>query len=162
VLARLAKTRRLTVGFLGGVNPAHEERFEHFRAGLKAAGLSSKPAWQVFSTENLMQAGYAASRQLLAQSRRDLPQALVTGNDVIALGTLRALAEAGLRVPKDIAVTGFDDIPLAQLVTPALTTVRQPIAHMAQLAFDAVTQHTLTSSAAEQTVQPTLIVRESA
>jgi len=163
VLEHLAKTRRTTVGFLGGLHPAQEERFEHFRAGLKAAGLSSQPNWQVFSAEALMQAGYAAGRQLLAQNRRALPMALVAGSDVVALGALRALAEAGLSAPKDVAVTGFDDIPVAQLVAPALTTVRQPIARMARLAFDAVAR----TGEARPTIRhavclPALVVRESA
>lgn len=162
VLEHLAKTHRTTVGFLGGLHPAQAERFEHFRAGLKAAGLSSKTAWQVFSAEALMQAGYTACRQLLAQSRRDLPAALVAGSDVVALGALRALTEAGLNVPKDIAVTGFDDIPMAQLVTPALTTVRQPIAQMARLAFDVVAQPDTARTNRHAVCPPMLVVRESA
>ena len=162
VLAHLAQTRRTTVGFLGGIHPAQEERFEHYRAGLKAAGLTSKPAWQLFSAETLMQAGYAACRQLLAQTRHDLPAALVAGSDVVALGALRALKEAGLNVPQDIAVTGFDDIPVAQLVTPALTTVRQPIARMARLAFDAVTLVEEVPTKRHTVCLPTLVVRESA
>ena len=163
VLKHLAKTQRKTVGFLGGLHPAHEERLKRFRAGLKAAGLTSKPAWQVFSAETPMQAGYAACRQLLAQQRDDLPSALVAGSDVVALGALRALKEANLVVPRDLALTGFDDIPMAHLVTPALTTVQQPLAHMAQLAFDAVTHHAMPPRSTREVVcRPTLIVRESA
>jgi LacI family transcriptional regulator len=162
VLAHLVQTRRMTVGFLGGIHPAQEERFEHFRAGLKPAGLTSKPAWQLFSAETLMQAGYAACRQLLAQSKRDLPAALVAGSDVVALGAMRALKEEGLSVPKDIAVTGFDDIPVAQLVAPTLTTVRQPIARMARLAFEAVTHPAAAPQPAHAICKPLLVVRESA
>ena len=163
LLNHLAQTRRTRVGFLGGDHPAQHERFEHFRTALTATGLQSKPTWQVFSTETLMQSGYAAARQLLAQSRHDLPAALVAGNDVVALGALRALTEAGLKVPDDIALSGFDDIPLAHLVTPALTTMRQPIQHMAKLAFDVATQHTAPAIATAQIVcRPSLVVRESA
>jgi len=160
LLEHLARTRRNMVGFLGGIHPAHEERFEHFRAGLHAAGLISKPAWQLFSTEALMQAGYAACRQLLAQNRRDLPAALVAGSDVVAIGALRALKEEGLNVPKDIAVTGFDDIPVAHLVTPALTTVRQPIARLTKLAFEAVIRPA--TQPVHTVCKPALVVRESA
>jgi LacI family transcriptional regulator len=161
LLEHLVKTHRTTVGFLGGIHPAQEERFEHFRAGLAAAGLTSKPAWQVFSTEALMQAGYAACRQLLAQGRRDLPAALVAGSDVVALGAMRALKEEGLSVPHDIAITGFDDIPVAHLVTPALTTIRQPISRMTKLAFEAVTKP-LPEQPAHTVYKPALVVRESA
>lgn len=162
VLEHLARTNRKTVGFLGGRQPAHEERMKLFRIGLKAAGLTSKPAWQIFSTEIPMQVGYDACRRLLEEQRNDLPAALVAANDVVALGALRALKEADLVVPRDIALTGFDDIPMAHLVTPALTTVQQPIAHMAKLAFDAVTHQPTPNAAKEVVCRPTLIVRESA
>jgi len=68
------------------------------------------------------EAGYHAAQQLLANKLR--PQAIFAANDMMAVGCLRAFREAGVRVPEDIAVTGFDDIPLARLTTPALTTVR--------------------------------------
>jgi DNA-binding LacI/PurR family transcriptional regulator len=70
-----------------------------------------------------------AMRSLLAEPER--PTAVVTGNDTIALGALSAIAESGLRVPDDMAVVGFDDIPLARYAIPALTTVCLPASDMA-------------------------------
>lgn len=67
--------------------------------------------------------GYAGMRELLALSQR--PTALFAANDLIAMGALLALHEAGLRVPQDMAVIGFDDIPAAKLMSPPLTTVSQ-------------------------------------
>ncbi len=67
--------------------------------------------------------GYRSMKQLLKQG----VDAVFAANDSIAVGALRAIQEAGLRIPEDIAVVGFDDLPLAATTTPALTTVRQPI-----------------------------------
>ncbi|WP_263248732.1 LacI family DNA-binding transcriptional regulator [Saccharopolyspora rosea] len=77
--------------------------------------------------------GQCAAQRLLA--RAALPDGIVCGNDTIALGVLSALAEAGVRVPEDVRVTGFDDIPYAELAQPPLTTVRQP---QDQIAAEAV------------------------
>jgi len=69
--------------------------------------------------------GVSAARALLAG--RPLPEAIVCANDQMAIGVLRELARAGVRVPADAAVTGFDDIYASRLLSPALTTVRQPL-----------------------------------
>ena len=63
------------------------------------------------------------------------PTAIVAGNDAQAFGVLQALGERGLRAPEDLSVVGFDDVPVASWATPALTTVRQPLAAMAATAF---------------------------
>ncbi len=67
--------------------------------------------------------GYLGMQALLALPRR--PDAVFAANDVMAMGALAAIQAAGLQAPADIAVMGFDDIPLARLLTPPLTTVRQ-------------------------------------
>ncbi|MGC3952769.1 MAG: substrate-binding domain-containing protein [Propionicimonas sp.] len=77
--------------------------------------------------------GYRNARQLLAEDR---PTAIFAGNDQMALGAIRAVMEAGLRVPQDVSVVGFDDIPEAEHFTPPLTTVRQ---EFAQLGRDTMT-----------------------
>ena len=76
--------------------------------------------------------GYRAAGELLARPVR--PTALVCFNDKTAVGALAAAAERGLRVPDDLSVTGFDDIDLAQATSPALSTVRQPLAEMGRMA----------------------------
>jgi LacI family transcriptional regulator len=76
--------------------------------------------------------GYAAMRLLISQQ----PDGLVAANDVTAIGALRALREAHLRVPEDVAVIGFDDTPNASRTQPPLTTIRQPIQAMGTLAVE--------------------------
>lgn len=75
--------------------------------------------------------GYYAMRQLLPAG----PDAVFSASDIMAIGAMRAIREAGLRVPDDVALVGFDDLPLATIPTPQLTTVRQPID---QFGFQAV------------------------
>lgn len=78
------------------------------------------------------ESGYRAGEALLRMHPR--PTAVFSANDGMAVGLLAALQEAGLRVPEDIAVTGFDDIPIARFLTPPLTTVRLAIADLGALA----------------------------
>jgi len=94
------------------------------RRGYEAAMARFAPtiAPQVLTGDFTEEAGYNAARELLANKLR--PQAVFAANDMMAVGCLYALREASVRVPEDIAVTGFDDIPIARLTTPALTTVR--------------------------------------
>jgi LacI family transcriptional regulator len=73
-----------------------------------------------------------AARRLLDRPHR--PTAIFAFNDEMAIGVLRAAASLGVRVPEDLSVVGFDDLDRAQLVTPQLTTVRQPLAEMGRMA----------------------------
>ncbi|MHA6799482.1 LacI family DNA-binding transcriptional regulator [Bounagaea algeriensis] len=93
-----------------------------------------------------------------------LPGAIVCGNDTIALGALEALARRGIRVPDDVRVTGFDDIPFAELTQPPLTTVRQPQEQMAAEAVRVLKSQLSGSSAPSQriAIAPELVVRSSA
>ena len=66
-------------------------------------------------------------REILVASRGELPDAIVCANDQMALGAIQELRAAGIRVPADISVTGFDDVYLGAMLTPPLTTVHQPM-----------------------------------
>ena len=74
-----------------------------------------------------VQSGEEAGESLLAMPRQDLPDAIVSANDQMAIGVLKALDRAGIRVPEDVAVAGFDDIFPGSLCAPPLTTVHQPM-----------------------------------
>jgi DNA-binding LacI/PurR family transcriptional regulator len=97
------------------------ERAKGYRAALQAAGFAGNPGWARYCRPSI-EGGYEASIDLLAKS----PEltALYCFNDLVAVGVLQAMAELGRSVPKDLAVVGTDDIPLAALVTPSLTTIR--------------------------------------
>ncbi|MDX3643244.1 LacI family DNA-binding transcriptional regulator [Streptomyces sp. MB09-02B] len=108
---------------------AARDRLEGWRATLTAHG---KDVPEVVTGDWSAASGYTAGRALA--ENRDVT-AVFCANDDMAIGLIRALAEAGRRVPEDVSVVGFDDIPVAAYVTPPLTTVRQP--------FDAVAQEGL-------------------
>jgi LacI family transcriptional regulator len=107
------------------------------------------------------QVGYPFAKQLL--ERRVPFTALFAYNDISALGAIRALQEAGLRVPQDISVVGFDDIQGAAYSNPSLTTVRQPLAEMGRIAAKALLERIegKKDGPAEIAIEPTLVVRQS-
>ena len=98
---------------------------------LRAAGVD--PAAYIVSADFSYDSGYAATRRLMDVTPR--PTAIFASSDQQAIGGLRAAADLGLAVPGDLSVVGFDDIPLANLVTPRLTTVGQPVAKIGVLAM---------------------------
>jgi len=106
--------------------------------------------------------GYQATRRLLA-SRKPF-SALFAFNDISAMGAIRALREAKLRVPRDVSVVGFDDIQSAAYQNPALTTVRQPLREMGRIAAETLLRRIRRpgsdSHGGETMVEPKLIVRE--
>jgi LacI family transcriptional regulator len=99
---------------------------------------------------------------LLGADRR-LPRAIVCANDQTAIGVMHALAQHGIRVPAEVAVTGFDDVAVARHLHPTLTTVRQPIREMGVIAFDLLhAAITATAVAQRDVVLPVeLVIRES-
>lgn len=106
--------------------------------------------------------GYEAGKQILTRTQR--PDAVFAANDMMALGCLYAFNEAGVKVPGDIALAGFDDIPLARFVHPTLTTMRISIAELGGLALSRLLQAIEAGGVADltpHTLAPELIVRES-
>lgn len=106
--------------------------------------------------------GYRAAPDILAMRGR--PTAIFAANDAMAIGALRALREAQVRVPEDIALAGFDDIPIARYLTPPLTTVRVETAEMGRRAVDYLV-HTIENGAdsgrKHDVIATSLVVRES-
>ena len=98
-----------------------------WRNALRKRGVEPDPTWVEYGDISA-QSGYEATRRLVARGGKFT--ALFAGNDTIAFGAIRALREAGLRIPQDVALVGYDDIPLAAFATPPLTTMRSdPISH---------------------------------
>ena len=105
--------------------------------------------------------GYPFAKQLLA--RKKPFTALFAYNDISAIGAIRAFQEQGLRVPQDISVMGFDDIPGAAFHTPSLTTVRQPLNRMGEVAAQSLLERIEGNKEypEEIAIEPELVVRES-
>jgi DNA-binding LacI/PurR family transcriptional regulator len=116
---------RQRIAFLGDASPHYPEfeaRHRGYQRALKAAKLPCPKRLRVDALSSEAD-GIAAAHELL---RRGEPfDAIFAASDLIALGAMQALTEHGLRVPEDVAVAGFDDIPMARLAQPALTTVQQ-------------------------------------
>lgn len=106
-------------------------RVAGFRSALEEAGLTPDPDLIRYGTFRLM-SGYEHATQLL--DRPDRPTAIFAGSDIQAMGVLRAAWTMGLNVPEDLSVVGYDNVPLAGWMRPALTTVNQPLREMAILA----------------------------
>jgi LacI family transcriptional regulator len=121
------------IGVITG--PAHwaenVDRLAGYYAALTAAGLAVSPEL-IARADFTVHGGEEAAQQLLALS--EPPTAIFAFNDNMAVGVLRVAAARGLAVPADLSVAGFDDVEIASLVTPALTTVRQPLQDMGRTA----------------------------
>jgi len=138
-------------------------RWTGLREVARDMGLEIDPELviQIDSTDSTPNLGYPYGKQLIERKRPFT--ALLAYNDVSAIGAIRAFQEAGRIVPTDISVVGFDDIAAAAFHYPSLTTVRQPLDRMGELAvqilIDRIESERETS--AEVAVQPELVVRES-
>lgn len=137
-----------------------QARLDGYRAALQAAGLvldESLLRRDHFSVSG----GRRQAAELLALPRP--PTALVAGNDSQAFGVLQVLGERGLRAPDDLSVVGFDDVPVAAWATPALTTVRQPLAAMAATAFRMLRSDRATAAGEAHHIElaTTLVIRNS-
>ncbi len=121
----LAQGRR-DIAFIGDISPGCPEfsdRYRGYCTALREAGLAVDAQLQVDAADSTETVGQRAMRQLLARGPRI--DAVFAASDLMAIGAMRALEEAGLKVPRDVAVVGFDDIPVAGLTNPPLTTVAQ-------------------------------------
>jgi LacI family transcriptional regulator len=166
--ARLAVTHLVRrgcrkIGFLAGPPASYSGRArrEGYTAGLAAAGLAFDPGL-ILPCAPVLTGGIEAAGQMLAE--RPNVDALLCFNDLVAVGALQALTAAGRRVPQDVAVIGADDIALAALVTPALTTVRVAQHDIGARAVEALLRlvHGDDTGRATVVLRPELVVRESA
>lgn len=112
------------IGYLGGSLRIHnfDERAQGFREALRQAGLPAEEAYTV-SVEPTPEGAYRDCSRLF-RGPAGLPSAFFADNDIIAAGAVKALREAGVRVPEDVSVIGFDDMPFCTVTDPALTTMR--------------------------------------
>ncbi|MBX8615509.1 LacI family transcriptional regulator [Pseudomonas cichorii] len=135
-------------------------RFVGYRRAMQEAGIEVLPEWTIHS-DFTSPAGHEAAVGLLAGNR---PTAIFAGNDVIAIGVLRAAAERNIPVPRELSVIGFDDIQMSRYVYPALTTVGQSIMQLGETAAEMLLSRivgTSTELPGRRLVTPSVVVRES-
>jgi LacI family transcriptional regulator, galactose operon repressor len=138
-----------------------QDRLRGYREALRSLDIEASPALEIegdFSEDS----GYRAGRRLLKLKPR--PTAVFAANDSMAIGCLFALREARVRVPEDVALAGFDDIPIARYLTPPLSSVHVPISELGMRAMDRLL-HAVDSKneheRSQETVPTTLVVRGS-
>ena len=126
VIRHLAALGHKHIAFIGGPakNADASQRCRGFRAGIKSHGIEGVELPGDFTEDS----GYEAGKAIAAMKPR--PTAVFAANDSMAIGALSAFRDARLRVPEQIALVGFDDIPIARFLDPPLTTVKVPIAEL--------------------------------
>lgn len=152
---------RKRLAYIGQNNDieALRERCRGFQEALREHGLSE--TGQLFETSgpgNKWEEGIKLGEKLLPHSL----DGIVVSSDVVAVGILKTLLFANKRVPEDIAVVGYDDIPLAKLFVPALTTIAQPLNDMCSKAVEKVMQGLDGKAMVDELIKPQLIIRETA
>jgi len=164
MVRHLAEAGHRRIAFIAG--PADNfdaaERLRGYRDGL-AESLPGAQPW-VLQGDFDEASGHRAGLELLVADER--PDAVFAANDMMALGAMGALRDAGRRVPDDVALVGFDDIPLARYVAPALTTIHQPIHEVGRRAAEMVLERARAAPEsapppAREVLPTRLIVRES-
>jgi len=146
----------------GGLIGDIRERRQAFLNGARRRELIV-PAEYVQDAADSLAGGYQSMRRLLTLSQR--PTAVIASDDMIAIGAIKAALDAGLRVPQDVSITGFDDIELAQYSYPSLTTVRQPTRRMVEQTLSSlltlIAGQRLPDTESVVRIPPKLIVRQS-
>jgi DNA-binding LacI/PurR family transcriptional regulator len=145
-------------GWLGDLR----ERREAFLRYIGEHQLSLQPDWIQAQTNNA-DGGYRAMQAMIGLKHP--PSAVLAADDIMAIGALKAVADAGLRVPEDFSIVGFDDIDLAKYLCPSLTTMRQPIDTMSEyvlkLMLELINNPQLQREESLIRVLPELVIRQS-
>lgn len=161
----LVKTGHKRIAFVDGPRNtmAFTERFEGFLAALDEHKLTAHEDLISFGEATTISACDRVTRLLQSSTKR--PDAIVSANDILAIGTLKSVLKLGLRVPQDIAVTGFDDIPMVDMIHPGLTTLRQPQDEIARDCVKLIIERIKNKDLANPRLlqyEPDLIIRDSA
>jgi DNA-binding LacI/PurR family transcriptional regulator len=166
-LEHLANLGHRKIAFIKGqeFSSDTEVRWQAVEGAARNLGLeiNARLVGQLEGTSSSPELGYLVTRKLLATG--DAFTALFAFNDISAIGAIRALREAGRRVPEDVSVVGFDDIQSAAYQNPGLTTVRQPLREMGVIAAETLLRRINAPSKSPYpktiTVEPELVVRSS-
>lgn len=160
----LAALGHRNISFVRGPIGLHsaQSRLTAFSESMRECGITPNPAW-IVQGDHTLEGGMAAMKQLLEAKK--MPTAVMCSNDMTAIGVLHAMYRAGLRVPDDLSVIGFDDIHIAEVTIPPLTTVQMSRFELARAAVNALracAEGTETSAQKhEYNIRTDLVVRES-
>jgi DNA-binding LacI/PurR family transcriptional regulator len=160
----LAALGHRNIAFITGPIRLHsaQSRLKAFSTSLEECGISPRPE-NIFEGDHTLEGGMAAGKLLLAA--KDVPTAVMCSNDMTAIGVLHTMHRAGLRVPDDLSVVGFDNIHFAEVTIPPLTTIDMSRLSIARTAVAALRAQVETSPEAavkqKYDIQTDLIVRES-
>jgi LacI family transcriptional regulator len=142
--AKAATDHLLSLGHrrIGAITGPHGwvasvHRLDGYQAALAGAGVLADPAL-IAKGNFTSESGHEAATRLLGLP--EPPTAIFAFNDEMAIGAMRAAEQRGLQLPRDLSIVGFDDVEKTELVTPALTTVRQPLAEMGRMAVSLLTR----------------------
>jgi LacI family transcriptional regulator len=163
MMAHLAELGHARIAFIKGPpqNADARERLRGFRHAMRPLGAAVAHTLEL-PAEFTESSGYDAAKKILEQSPR--PTAIFAANDAMAIGALAALNEAGVTVPREMTLVGFDDIPIARYVAPPMTTMRVDIAELGRRAFSLlldVIAHPRRRQKRQECIGTTLVVRKS-
>jgi DNA-binding LacI/PurR family transcriptional regulator len=158
----LAALGHRDIAFVSGPKRLHsaQSRVAAFSKSLAECAIVGEPAW-IVEGDHTMEGGIDAMDRLLKS--KDLPTAVMCSNDMTAIGVLHRLYRAGLRVPDDLSVIGFDDIHIAQVTIPPLTTIQMSCFELARAAVTALRAHVEEGGEPKRhyKINTQLVVRES-
>lgn len=152
---------RKQIAFIGDASSHYPEFQDRYRGSCEAQGgegIIADPALQVDAL-NAQDAGYEAAQQLIS---RGIPfDAIFAASDTIAIGAMNALRDHGLKIPEDVAIVGFDDIPAAGMTHPPLTTIQQDYKRAGEILVDSLLKQIRNEHATTAVLPARLIVRQS-
>jgi DNA-binding LacI/PurR family transcriptional regulator len=157
----LLQLGRRRIAYLGDASDHYPEFLERYLGhgqALSEFNVLNDPALQI-NAENTESSGFQACKQLMSSGARF--DAILTASDMIAIGAIKALHESDYRVPQDVAVVGFDDIPSAGYIRPSLTTVLQDTTAAGELLVENLLKQINGEEIASKLLEPKLILRES-
>jgi DNA-binding LacI/PurR family transcriptional regulator len=156
-LLKLGYKKLAFIGDISDSAPELKARYEGYRQALEEGGLhpDKMPQVDAITTE---QAGYRATQQVLDMKK---PDGIVCGSDLISIGAIKALREQGYKIPEDIAVVGYDDIPISAFITPPLTTIQQNTSLAGKLLVENLIKLIHNEKVKDVLIPPKLMIRKS-
>jgi DNA-binding LacI/PurR family transcriptional regulator len=157
----LAALGHRNISFISGPKRLHsaQSRLEAFSQSLRECGITPDPAWLI-EGDHTLEGGIRVMEKILAGKK--LPTAVMCSNDMTAIGVLHKLYRAGLRAPDDLSLIGFDDIHMARVTIPPLTSIQMSRLDLARAAVTALRAHVEgTAPQREYKIDTHLVVRES-